>query len=227
MENEQELKLMKARIALYHWMEGREYYKACEAMNFAEPYHNGKRSGGDPEFSHQIWIANYITTLPLSKKNMEDALILAFLHDLCEDKNVPYEEIQKRFGKRIKKYVEAISKEYHLTGEKKTPEEYYQGLIKHAIVVIVKGADRYHNLTTMYGPFSRTKQEKYIKESIELHLPLLKEARKTFPAYRLCFEAIKQAILGRITTVKERHDETDKIRKEFENKEQEIKTFSP
>lgn len=194
--------IQKVRIALYYWMIGKGFNTAAEVMNVAEKMHSGLRKDGvTPEFHHQISIANFIRTLNLPDHMMELCLCIAFLHDTAEDKDVGFEEIEHKYGVEIADGVKRLTKKHR--GVVIPKETYFSELSKTVQSAIVKGVDRLNNLSTMVGVFTKEKQQKYIDETIEWHLPMLKEARKKFPQYEMAFENIKQHIKLNITLVQQ------------------------
>jgi (p)ppGpp synthase/HD superfamily hydrolase len=62
---------------------------------FAEKLHNGLRKDGEHEFSHQISKALLARTLIGDVMYKEELFMVIFLHDVCEDKGISYEEIEK------------------------------------------------------------------------------------------------------------------------------------
>lgn len=185
----------KVRIALRYFLIGKGFYKALKAFDYAERLHTGLRKDGiTPSFHHQISIANYLTTLPLDDIAMEKAVTLAFLHDTPEDKGVSYEEIQGKFGSEIANGAILLAKKYR--GHDIPKEKYFTDLATDAMVALVKGADRMNNLSTMHGVFTDEKQRKYMDETLECHLPMLKNARRNFPEYHMAFENVKIGVLA-------------------------------
>lgn len=189
----------KYKVSLRYWMLGREYHKAVLAMEFASKYHTGIRKDGvTPEFHHQISIAHYLRTLP-DLRNREDVLAAAFLHDTVEDYDVSLTDIEARFGADVRRAVKLLSKV--LKDYKRSPEEYYSTMIECPIASIVKGGDRVHNHQTMHGAFSIDKQLKYIDETRNFILPMLKESRRKYPDQELAYENIKHALKGQIQLI--------------------------
>lgn len=186
----------KTKLALRYWLLGREYYTALKALEFASKYHTGKRRDGTtPEFHHQISIASYIRTLPYII-NMENTIAAALLHDVSEDYNVSLKEISSWAGDRITLAVKKLTK------EKEIPDHiYYAGIAECSIASLVKGADRIHNVQTMNGVFSDDKKAKYIEESVELVLPMIKSARRMFPEQEAAYENIKLVLNSQIDLI--------------------------
>lgn len=198
----------KHRVALYYWILGAQFFTAASAMTYAENLHDGMRKDGVmPEFSHQVWIANFIRTLPLPRPLMEECMLAAFLHDVCEDKNVGFEEIATRFGVKAADHTERLSKKHR--GIEVEKLVYFSRLSESLVASLVKGVDRIHNLGSMVGVFTLEKQKAYIKETKEHHLLMLKKARRTFPEFEAAFENIKQTLLSRISLIEAIHQTTD------------------
>lgn len=190
----------KTKIAIHYRMLGMGMFNAVKAMNFAIDYHNGKRKDGNPEFSHQIFIANLAATLPIyDKEVMETLLCVIFLHDICEDYDVSFVDIENKFGKNVAEAVKAITKV--INGKKLSEEIYMQNIKTNIVAMIAKGCDRLHNISTMVGGFKPEKRVSYIRETVDHILPMLKYGRKHYPEYELAFENIKQSISGRIDII--------------------------
>lgn len=189
----------KSRIAIRYRMIGANYFNALKAMEFASEYHTGLRKDGNPEFSHQIFIANFAVTLPIPNEDISDLLAAIFLHDVCEDYNISYATIVEKFGSKVGHIVELLSKEN--MGSKKSDDEYFNSLITDPIAVIAKGCDRLHNIQSMSGGFSTQKQVSYIEETRNWHLPMLKKARRIYPEYERAIENIKLSLTNRIDLI--------------------------
>lgn len=186
----------KMKIALRYWLIGRGYYKAVEAMAFAEKYHDGKRKDGAHEFSHQVSQANLARTLVNNLRHKEEVFIVIFLHDICEDKAISFEEIEQRFGKLAGDAVKLMTKLYR--GIKTPNDVYYTAMTECPIASVCKGFDRVHNLMSMLGGFKPEKRITYILETTEFTVPMLKTARRTFPDQESVYENIKFIMINQI-----------------------------
>lgn len=181
---------MKSRIALRYWLLGREWERASAAMRYGEAHHNGVRKDGvTPEFDHQIHIAHYLRTMHEKLLFPEDTITAAFLHDVREDYNVPYAEIESFFGERVAQAVDAMTKTFN--GAKRSPESVFQAVADDPIASVVKGADRIHNQHTCVGVFTPAKINEYIAETRDYVLPMLREARTKFPTQEPVYENLK------------------------------------
>ena len=189
----------KLKIALIHYLAGRNYFKSLKALAFAEKHHQGfRKDGKTPEFQHLIEVALHATTLR-DLINEEETITSALLHDVREDYGVSHDEITDLFGPSVSDAVERLSK---ITNEvKKTPNFYFAELTASPIASIVKGCDRAHNFQSMPKVFSKEKQLNYLKEGEELFMPMLKEAAKKFPEQWLAYQNIRHHLKAQMALI--------------------------
>ena len=136
--------------------------------------HKGQlRKSGEEYFSHCISVG-----LQLSKWNMDkDVVIAGLLHDTLEDTSLTKEEIIKFFNNDIANLVEGVSKLSDITfrsREQKQAENFmkmFLSIAKDIRVIIIKFADRLHNLRTI-NHLSLIKQRRVAKESEDIFVPL-------------------------------------------------------
>ena len=144
------------------------------AYDFAKSAHEGQmRASGTAYFEdHCLHVADHIIDL-----GMDTPLICAaLLHDTIEDTKTTAKDLQKEFGLEITRLVEGVSKlgkiKYH--GNERHVEslrKFFVSVAQDARVVILKLADRWHNLETLqYLPIE--KQQRIALESIMIHAPL-------------------------------------------------------
>lgn len=157
------------------------------AYIFAESAHDGQfRSSGDNYIKHPLNVA-----LILSSIGMDDETICAgLLHDVLEDTKVTYEQLLKELGLNIANLVDGVTKISNLkysTKEETDIENLRKMLLatsKDIRVIIIKLADRLHNMRTL-DSLSKEKQQKIAKETLEVYSPL---------AYRLGMIKIKSEL---------------------------------
>ena len=167
------------RQTMRHWLLGREYYLALEAMEFGLAHHTGTRKDGvTPEFFHQLFQAQMARSLTAYMIHPEETLATIFLHDVVEDCDVEQKTIFNRFGSLVDEAVRLMTN-VEETGVKKDKAHYYPAMIPNAIASLVKGLDRCHNIVSMAGVFTVEKQESYIQETEDHVIPMLRAARKT------------------------------------------------
>lgn len=195
----------KLKIALRYWIQGRaetdpKWALALEALEFAATYHTGERKNGSPELLHQIEIAHYLRTLERHLLHPVETLCCALLHDVCEDYDVGFDEINRRFGDKVAGPVELLTKAHR--GAKKNIESYYDELAKDACASIVKGADRLNNHSSMPGAFTFQKQLAYMEETQAWVLLMLKKARRQHPLQEAAYENCKIALTSQIAMLR-------------------------
>ena len=196
---------MDKLVPIRYWMLGREYHLALQAMEYASLFHTGTRKDGfTPEFEHQISIASFVRTLIHALDRPEETLASVFLHDVCEDYDVGFEEIESKFGLDVKDAVVLLTKKHR--GAQIDRQAYYDGIAKNRIASIVKGADRIHNIQTMQEVFSMDKQVKYIDETNNLVLPMLKLARRKFTSQEPAYENIKHVLRTQVELIEATHE---------------------
>ena len=146
-----------------------------KAYNFAlEAHQNQKREEGVPYIIHPVAVAKILTDLKLDSATITTGL----LHDTIEDTNVTYETVKKEFGEEVANLVEGVTKISAL--EDKASEaskaENFRKLIlatsKDIRVLLVKLADRLHNMRTINFVKDKEKIIRKAKETMEIYAPL-------------------------------------------------------
>ena len=144
-----------------------------KAYNFAEKAHEGqKRMSGEPYFIHVFETAKILAKLGMDAKTISAGL----LHDVLEDTPIKEEELKREFGEKIVFLIKGVTKlgtlkyrghERHVESLRK----FFVAMANDLRVVIIKFADRLHNLSTLQ--FVREDKRKRIAlESIEVYAPL-------------------------------------------------------
>ena len=144
-----------------------------QAYNFAEEAHQGqKRTTGDDYVEHCLQTAKTLAELKLPLP----MVIAGILHDVPEDTKKTLDEIRKLFGADIAKMVEGITKLSHI--KYRGVDRYVENLRKMFVamaqdirVVIIKFADRLHNLNTLYA-LPADKQKRIALETLEIYAPI-------------------------------------------------------
>jgi (p)ppGpp synthase/HD superfamily hydrolase len=186
----------KMKVSLRYWLLGKGFFKAVEAMNFAEKYHNGLRKNGAHEFSHQVSQAHLARTIIQHLRYKEETFIVIFLHDICEDKGITFEEIDRLFGPIVGAAVRLITKVYK--GEKKDNKLYYFDMGECPLTSVCKIIDRINNLMTMLGGFKPEKRISYITETRDFTIPMAKTAKRNFPDQEGAYENLKFIMMNQI-----------------------------
>lgn len=135
---------------------------------------NQKRHSGDPYFSHPVAVAEILTELRLD----ETSIITALLHDVVEDTDVTLEEIAKDFGEEVARLVDGITKLgkiESIPANERVAENFRKltmAMSEDIRVLLVKLADRLHNMRTLFYVPSSEKKIKKSRESLEIYAPL-------------------------------------------------------
>jgi len=146
-----------------------------KAYNFALKAHeNQKRHSGDPYAIHPIAVASILTDLKLDSATITTGL----LHDTIEDTYATYDNIKKEFGIEIADLVDGVTKISVFENQAKTNSkaENFRKLIlataKDIRVLLVKLADRLHNMRTIDAIDDIEKKQKISRETMEIYAPL-------------------------------------------------------
>ncbi len=146
-----------------------------KAYNFAVKAHQDqKRASGDPYSVHPIEVANILTELKLDSATITTGL----LHDTIEDTFATYDTIKKEFGDEIADLVDGVTKisVFENTASSNSKVENFRKLIlatsKDIRVLLVKIADRLHNMRTIKAISKEEKRKRIAQETMEIYAPL-------------------------------------------------------
>ncbi len=146
-----------------------------KAYNFAvKARENQKRHSGDPYVIHPVAVANILTDLKLDSATIATGL----LHDTIEDTHATYQTIKHEFGQEVADLVEGVTKISELENQVKanSKAENFRKLIlatsKDIRVLLVKIADRLHNMRTISSIDKIEKRERIARETMEIYSPL-------------------------------------------------------
>ena len=146
-----------------------------KAYNFALKAHEKqKRDEGSPYIIHPIAVANILTELKLDSATIATGL----LHDTIEDTHATYTNIKEQFGIEVADLVDGVTKisEFENQAISNSKAENFRKLIlatsKDIRVLLVKLADRLHNMRTINAIEKIEKKERIAKETMEIYAPL-------------------------------------------------------
>ncbi|MDP3906478.1 bifunctional (p)ppGpp synthetase/guanosine-3',5'-bis(diphosphate) 3'-pyrophosphohydrolase [Novosphingobium sp.] len=132
------------------------------------------RASGDPYFSHPVEVAGLMTELKLD----QETIITALLHDTVEDTLATTEEIERLFGPEVARLVDGVtklSKIEAMTESERAAENLRKFLLamsEDLRVLLVKLADRLHNMRTLHYIKSEEKRCRIARETMEIYAPL-------------------------------------------------------
>ena len=133
-----------------------------------------KRASGDPYFSHPIEVAGILTDFNLD----DQTIVTALLHDTIEDTLVTYDEIESAFGKDVARMVDGgtkLSKIEAMSENERAAENLRKFLLAMSDdirVLLVKLADRLHNMRTLHFIKNEGKRRRIAKETMDIYAPL-------------------------------------------------------
>ncbi|MBX3593165.1 bifunctional (p)ppGpp synthetase/guanosine-3',5'-bis(diphosphate) 3'-pyrophosphohydrolase [Sphingomonas sp.] len=133
-----------------------------------------KRASGDPYFSHPIEVAGILTDLHLD----DETIATAILHDTIEDTVATPEEILARFGPSVARLVDGVTKLSKIEAQTES-ERAAENLRKFLLamsddirVLLVKLADRLHNMRTLHHIPKEEKRRRIARETMDIYAPL-------------------------------------------------------
>lgn len=158
-----------------------------KAYEFAKEKHDGqKRISGEDYIIHPLNVAYILSEIHADSKTIAAAL----LHDTIEDCNVEKEQLEELFGLEVAKLVESITKinKLNFTGDTDAmianQRKILIGLTEDVRVIILKLADRLHNMRTLWA-LSLEKQKENARETLDIFTPI---------AHRLGINSIKSEL---------------------------------
>ena len=165
-------------------MPGADMALIDRAVEYADTKHcHQKRKDGSPYIIHPLAVAEVVAEMGLDI----DAILGALLHDCIEDTDASHDEIEKLFGQTVAELVEGVTKLTRANFETREQEQMenlrkmFMAMSKDIRVVLIKIADRLHNMRTMQYQ-TPAKQIKKCRETMDIYAPL---------AHRLGMQKIK------------------------------------
>ena len=209
------------------------------AYNYGREMHEGQfRRSGEPYFTHPVAVAAILT-----EQKLDDAtLITALLHDTIEDTKSTYGEVADKFGDEIASLVDGVTKLTNLqlsSTETKQAENFrklFMAMSKDLRVILVKLADRLHNMRTIKA-MKPEKQQQKARETMDIYAPLagrmgmqwMREELEDL-AFRVLNPEARASIIRRFITLQREtgdviHRITSDMRHELDNAHIEAEVF--
>ena len=197
-----------------------------KAYLYSEECHLGQlRHSGDPYITHPLAVAHILADMRMD----HESLIAALLHDVIEDTGVTKNQISRRFGRTVASLVDGVSKlsEIETASRAEQQADSFQkmtlAMSKDIRVVLVKLADRLHNMRTL-GVLPPEKRRRIAKETIDIYAPIaqrlgINDVRLEFEnlgfaamyplRYRRLREALKASRKNKREIITEIHESMD------------------
>lgn len=209
-----------------------DFEKIIAAYNYGREMHESQfRHSGEPYFTHPVAVAALLT-----EQRLDDAsIITALLHDTLEDTRSTYAELVDRFGLEVAELVNGVTNltnlqlSSHETKQAENFRKLFMAMSKDMRVILVKLADRLHNMRTIRH-MRPEKQAKKARETMEIYAPLagrmgMQSMREELEdlAFRVLNPEGRSSIMRRFVTLQRETGDvmrkiTADIEKELENK---------
>jgi GTP pyrophosphokinase len=145
------------------------------AYDFAKNAHEGQiRASGEPYYLHPIAVSDLLADMRMDTAT----IVTAILHDTVEDTDVTLEDLTKQFGEEVSRLVNGVSKLTRIesqTVEGKQAENFRKlvlAMSEDIRVLLVKLADRLHNMRTLHHIKKPEKRRRIARETLEIYAPL-------------------------------------------------------
>lgn len=182
-----------------------------KAIEVAEHYHGDQtRASGEPYVSHPIAVAQIIAEMNLDTAS----IITALLHDTVEDTDLTLDQIEEMFGKDIASLVYGVTKLTRLafkSDQIKQAENFRKLLLamsEDIRVLLVKLADRLHNMRTLDYFSSPSKKQRIALETMEIYAPLAErigmhqcKTELQDIAFKVLYPNVRESILNRLNEI--------------------------
>jgi len=190
------------------------------AVDFARKMHEGQtRASGEPYYTHPLEVASILADMRMDTAT----IVTAILHDTLEDTPATFEDLEKIFGKEVASLVNGVSKLTKIesqTVEGKQAENFRKlvlAMSEDIRVLLVKLADRLHNMRTLRHFSKEDKKRRIARETLEIYVPLaeriglhkIKEELEDLSFSELNTEA-RESIANRLTFLRKEGDEVVK-----------------
>jgi len=145
-----------------------------KAYEFGAIAHEGQtRLSGEPYISHPVAVAKMLADMHLDPQT----IVAAILHDVVEDTDTSISDLEEQFGSEVAALVDGVSKldQMQFTSRAEAHAESFRkmmlAMIEDIRVILVKLADRLHNMATM-DAMPRDKQARIARETLEIYAPI-------------------------------------------------------
>ena len=186
------------------------------AFDFGRDAHSAqKRASGEPYFTHPLAVGLELADMHLDV----DTIITALLHDTVEDCDVSLADIDTRFGSTVAQLVDGVTKLTRLETQTKQANqaESFRKLVmatsKDVRVLLVKLADRTHNMSTIESFSRQDKKERIARETLDIYAPLAERLGITRiqnaledAAFKVIDPEMRESILTRVNFLADEND---------------------
>ncbi|MEN3979730.1 HD domain-containing protein [Acinetobacter sp. CWB-B33] len=160
------------KIIIDAYLSESDVERVLEACDYADVAHDGiTRKSGEPYILHPIAVSCILAHMRLDA----ETLMAALLHDVIEDTEFNKEDITERFSKTVAELVDGVTKLSHSSDKEYNKAASFRKILQATLqdprVIIIKLADRYHNMTTL-GALRPDKRARIAQETFEIFVPM-------------------------------------------------------
>lgn len=171
-DGQEAIRALEGKLATY--LPPPQVRRVIRAFEYARSGHHGQyRHSGEPYISHPIAVAYILADMRMDS----EGLMAALLHDVIEDTSATRFQLTRRFGRAVSALVDGVSKltEIEFSSRAEQQAENFQKMVlamsKDIRVVLVKLADRLHNMRTL-GVLPPEKRRRIARETLDIYAPL-------------------------------------------------------
>ena len=160
------------KIIIDAYLSVSEVERVLLACDYADIAHDGvTRKSGEPYILHPIAVSSILSHMRLDA----ETLMAALLHDVIEDTEFNKDDISKNFGHTVAELVDGVTKLSHSSDKEYNKAASFRKILQATLqdprVIIIKLADRYHNMTTL-GSLRPDKRRRIAQETFDIFVPM-------------------------------------------------------
>ncbi len=160
------------KIIIDAYLSASDVERVLVACDYADIAHDGiTRKSGEPYILHPIAVSSILSHMRLDA----ETLMAALLHDVIEDTDFNKEDIAEKFGRTVAELVDGVTKLSHSSDKEYNKAASFRKILQATLqdprVIIIKLADRYHNMTTL-GSLRPDKRARIAQETFDIFVPM-------------------------------------------------------
>lgn len=160
------------KIIIDAYLSASDVERVLVACDYADIAHDGiTRKSGEPYILHPIAVSSILAHMRLDA----ETLMAALLHDVIEDTDFNKEDITEKFGRTVAELVDGVTKLSHSSDKEYNKAASFRKILQATLqdprVIIIKLADRYHNMTTL-GSLRPDKRARIAQETFDIFVPM-------------------------------------------------------
>lgn len=160
------------KIIIDAYLSASDVERVLVACDYADIAHDGiTRKSGEPYILHPIAVSSILSHMRLDA----ETLMAALLHDVIEDTEFNKEDITEKFGRTVAELVDGVTKLSHSSDKEYNKAASFRKILQATLqdprVIIIKLADRYHNMTTL-GSLRPDKRRRIAQETFDIFVPM-------------------------------------------------------